>query len=149
MKTALVKMTFIVCLAAGLMMALPANRHGALHMFLPESLRRWVNEHDDAANVMAFFILAAVALRLPCAQAKGGTTLPAVILQRLVHPLARVAALMLFVCAIEFTQSFIPGRVSELQDVCTGWSGIFAAWLISVLLDVRVIKSPARAPGGN
>lgn len=149
MKTALLKVIFIVCLAAGLMMALPANPHGVLHTFLPESLRRWVNEHDDAANVTAFFILASVALRLPGTRRKCGTTSSSVILQSLAHPLARVAALMLFVCAIEFTQSFIPGRVSELQDVCTGWSGIFAAWLVSVLLDVRVIKSPARESAGN
>ncbi|MEO6787892.1 MAG: VanZ family protein, partial [Chthoniobacteraceae bacterium] len=53
----------------------------------------------------------------------------------------RVAGLMALVCAIEFVQLFIPGRVGELHDVCTGWSGIFAAWLIAVLFDARATRS--------
>lgn len=48
-----------------------------------------------------------------------------------------MAALMAMVCGIELVQIFILGRVADLNDVCTGWSGILAGWLLSVLLDSR------------
>jgi hypothetical protein len=145
MKTVFWKALFLGGLVTGLWMALVPNRHGALNNFMPDLLRRWVNEHDDEANMAAFFLLTVVALRLPVAARKSGTTLPAVILHVQRRPLARVAALMLLVCSIEIAQRFIPGRVGELQDVCTGWSGIFAAWMLSVLMDVRAAKSAITA----
>ena len=132
MKAALLKAVFVIGLVGALALALVPNRHGGIHNFVPASFRVWVNEHDDIQNIAAFFLIAAVALRLPGVREKGGKTLPAVVLQTLEPPLARVAALMLLVCTIELTQRFIPGRVSDLQDVCTGWSGILAAWLLSV-----------------
>ena len=137
MKTAFVKALFIGGLAAGLLMALVPNIHGDRHSFLPRSFRAWVHEHDDLENIAAFFLLTTVALRLPVTARKSGATFPGVMLQVRERPLARVAALMLLVCGIELAQWFIPGRVPELQDVCTGWSGIFAAWMLAVLMDVR------------
>ena len=134
MKTAFLKALFLGGLTAGLLMALLPNPHGDRHTLLPRSFRAWVHEHDDLENIAAFFLLTSVALRLPLTRGKSGTTLPVVVLKILDQPLARVAALMLLVCAIEFAQFFIPGRVADLQDICTGWSGIFAAWLLAELL---------------
>ena len=54
-----------------------------------------------------------------------------------------ISLLLLLVCAIELVQMFIPGRVADLDDVCTGWSGIFAAWLLAVLLDARAERRRA------
>jgi hypothetical protein len=137
MKAWLLKAIFIGCLAAGLVLALDPDTHGGRHHFVPVAFRAWVNEHDDLENMIAFFLLTAVALRLPRARGNRGTGLPAVALQILDRPLARVAALMLLVCAIELAQLVIPDRVADFQDVCTGWSGIFAAWMLSVLMAVR------------
>ncbi len=133
MKAAMLKAIFVIGIIAAMAMALRPNRHGGIHNFVPASFRAWVNEHDDFQNIAAFFLIATVALLLPGVRNREGKSLPAVVLRTLEPPLARVAALMLFVCVIELVQRFIPGRVPDLQDVCTGWSGIFAAWLVWVL----------------
>ena len=89
-------------------------------------------EHDDLANIVAFGFLASVVFlagRNP--DADSGSLLSAIF----AHRIARIAALLALVCAIEVVQKWIPGRTSSLEDVCTGWSGIFAAWLVSVLLE--------------
>jgi hypothetical protein len=140
-KPAFLKTLFVAGLATGLWMALVPNRHGALHNFLPETLRRWVSENDDPANIAGFFMLTLVGLRLPRARENGRGRVASMVFRMLGHPLAKVGVLMLLVCAIELSQRFIPGRVGELQDVCTGWSGIFAAWLLSVLRDARAAAS--------
>ena len=101
-------------------------------------------EHDSIVNIVAFGFLAAVVFmvgRDP--DAHGGGLLSAIFACR---P-ARLAALLALVCAIEILQKWIPGRVSSLQDLCTGWSGIFAAWLLAVLRDGRA-KSAAPAGSG-
>ena len=125
----LLKFVFAAGLAVGLVMALTPNLHNAPHGFLPEFLRRWVNQNDDAANVTAFFLIASVGLRLPSRGMHSGHPVRAKALTFLAHPIGRVVAFLVLVSAIELAQIFIPGRVSDLQDVCTGWSGIFAAWL--------------------
>ena len=130
MKSLIWKAVFAIGLAVGLAMAMLPNRHNNPHQFLPLDLRRWVHTHDDAANIAAFFLFASVGLRLPLSHAKAGMGSPS-------HRLGMVVALMTLVCGIEWVQHLIPGRVADLKDVCTGWSGILAAWLLAVLRDPR------------
>ena len=131
MKNFLLKMIFLGGLALGLVMSLAPNRYHHFNMFLPAELRSWVNANDNAANLGAFFLLASVALRLPRLRVRDGSRLPAAVVRLIESRLGAVAALMLLVCAIEFAQIFIPGRAADIQDVATGWSGIFAAWLLA------------------
>lgn len=130
MKTLILKALFAIGLAVGLAMAMLPNRYNNPHQFLPLDLRRWVHRHDDAANIAAFFLFASVGLRLPLSHAKAGMGSPS-------HRLGMVVALMTLVCVIEIVQIWIPGRASSLEDVCFGWSGILAAWLLAVLRDPR------------
>ena len=121
-------------------LTLMPNTGHARFRIVPLPLYRWLAapEHDWLVNIVAFGFLAAVVFlagRDP--DAHGGSLLSAIF----AHRSARLAALLALVCAIELVQRWIPGRISALQDVCTGWSGIFAAWLLAVLLDgVRKIR---------
>ena len=137
MKPVLLKRISIACILAVLGFALLPNQSGPRFAFMPVPFRIWVNANDDLENIVAFFVLALATLRLPGPRAKRVASMRSAIVRSLATPIARAGGLMLLVCAIEFTQWFIPGRVSDLQDVCTGWSGIFAAWLVSSLLDSR------------
>ncbi len=138
----LLKVCFFGALAAGLFLALFPRYRCVFHESWPKPIRTWLNESDDAVNVIAFFVLASIGLRMQRLVAAGkrcrtGTA------ALLVNPAVMVGALMLLVCAIEFVQVFIPERVGDLQDICTGWSGIFSAWLVFFLQDTRAAK-----PGG-
>ena len=130
----------IVLLSCGLVLALRGNPRGEVHHFLPVAVRDWMNDgHDEEANLIAFSILGIFALVPRRANAGARTGV-----HRLLGSRAfRMAALMALVCVIELMQMFIPGRVADLDDVCTGWSGIFAAWLLAVLLDARAERRRA------
>jgi VanZ family protein len=137
-RSSLPDIVCIALLAGGLVLALRPNPHGEVNHILPVCVRNWINDgHDEAANLIAFSILGTFALcfeRHP----RRGAAVPRTLVFRLLRMRAfRMAALMALVCMIEIAQLFIPGRVSDLNDVCTGWSGIFAAWLLAVLLDAR------------
>ena len=146
MKPSVPALIFSAGLAAGLWLALTPNVRGEMHFFLPMELRHWVHEHDDFANIAAFLCLAIFGLCFQRNPQRGGKSAARPAMFRLLEKRAvRVAGLMALVCAIEIVQIFIPGRVADLQDVCTGWSGIFAAWLLSVILDVRAKFFPPTA----
>ena len=138
MNVSIPTLIFHAGLAAGLTMALVPNTHGTPYAFLPAGLPRWIAEHDDPANIIAFLTLSIFAL---CFQREPrrlrSDTKRNAVLRLFESRGMRVAGLMGLVCMIELVQLLIPGRVGELQDVCTGWSGIFAAWLIAVLFDAR------------
>ena len=131
----------IAMLAGGLFLALAPNR-GNLNYILPDAVRKWINDdHDEEENLIAFFLLGSCAL---CSDRRPKNGLGAARGKVLRLPgtrAARMAFLMALVGAIELVQIFIPGRVADLNDVCTGWSGIFAGWLLSVLLDSRTEDS--------
>ena len=150
MKISIPTLIVLAGLAAGLALALVPNTHGALYAFLPAGLRRWVAEHDDPVNIIAFLTLSIFAL---CFQREPrrvrADTKRNAVLRLFESRGVRAAALMALVCTIELVQFFIPGRVADLQDVCTGWSGIFAAWLIAVLLDARAERSVRVAAGSE
>ena len=117
-------------------LALMPNNGPARFRIVPLPLYRWLEapEHDGFANIVAFGFLAVVVFltgRNP--DARGSGLLAAIFARRTV----RLAALLALVCGIEIAQRWIPGRVSSLQDVCTGWSGIFAAWLLCMVFDPR------------
>ena len=132
----------IALLAGGLFLALAPNR-GNLNHFMPDAVRKWVNDdHDEEENLIAFSVLGIFALCFGQRADRGTAAAGSPVLRLLKGRAVRMAALMAMVCMIEFVQMFIPGRVADLNDVCTGWSGIFAAWLLSVLLDARR-KNPA------
>jgi hypothetical protein len=119
----------LVVLAAIAYLALVPNREGQFLPFLPQKIRRWICEHDDFNNVVAFAILGLVAFRIG---RKGNASPDAGILRRVfARREARLASLMALVCLLELAQLVIPGRMSGLRDVCTGWSGLFAAWLLA------------------
>ena len=115
-------------------LALMPNSGHTRFWIVPLPVYRWVAapEHDGIVNVFAFGFFAAVVFlveRNP--DASGTSLLSAIFATRL----ARLVGLLALVCAIELVQKWIPGRTSSLDDVCTGWSGIFAAWLLCVLRD--------------
>jgi len=143
-KVSVPVVAFAASLVAGFALALIPNLHGDLYGFVPSGLRHWIYAHDDAANISAFLVLSIFALCFRRESrrdaADTGRIAPARIFERRGM---RVAGLMALVGAIEFAQIFIPGRVAELHDVCTGWSGIFAGWLIAVLLDARTERRAA------
>lgn len=127
----------IAMLAGGLFLALAPNR-GNLNYFMPDAVRKWVNDnHDEEENLIAFTVLGSCVLCFGRrAESRNAAAAPKV-LRLLGSRAVRVAALMAMVVVIECVQMFIPGRVADLNDVCTGWSGIFAGWLLSLLLDSR------------
>lgn len=135
MRPSISGIIFIALLAGGLFLALAPNR-GNLNYFMPDAVRKWINDgHDEEENLIAFSVLGTFAL---CYRRRLDSGVGTRLRDRRA---VRMAALMAMVCMIEFVQMFIPGRVADLNDVCTGWSGIFAAWLLSVLLDERGEKS--------
>ncbi len=105
-------------------LTLMPNRGRSRFRVVPLPLYRWLADpmHDWLMNIIAFGFLAAVVF---------------VAGENLGSRRIRLAGLLALVCAIEIAQLWIPGRTSSLDDVCTGWSGIFAAWLVARLLDVR------------
>lgn len=140
MRPSISDLVCIVLLACGLVLALRGNPRGEVHHFLPVAVRDWMNDgHDEEANLIAFSILGIIAL----VPHRGRTAAGPAVFRVLGSRAFRMAALMALVCAIELVQMFIPGRVADLDDVCTGWSGIFAAWLLAVLLDARAERKRA------
>ncbi len=110
---------------------MPNNGHARFRI-VPLPLYRWLAapEHDYLVNVAAFGFLALIIFLIRSHTDSRHESLVAAIFA---HRIARLAALLALVCAIEVVQKWIPGRTSSLEDVCTGWSGIFAAWLVAEL----------------
>ena len=98
---------------------------------VPSPLYRWLAdpEQDWFVNIVAFGFLAVVVF-IVWGKSRGRGAL--------------LATLLALVCAIEIAQIWIPGRTSSLEDVCFGWSGIFAAWFLVVLRDARVENGGAK-----
>jgi hypothetical protein len=132
------KVTLVVVFAAMCYLALVPNARGEFLGFLPQKLRRWICEHDDLNNVVGFAVFGLIAFRIGGrGQRERGAGVGAMLRRIFAHRGARLAALMVLVCVFELLQLIIPGRMSGLQDVCTGWSGLFAAWLLAVVLGWR------------
>ena len=118
---------------------MPSSGH-ARFWIVPLPIYRWLAapEHDGIVNVFAFGFFAAVVFLVEWnPDAPDTSLLSAIFATRL----ARLVALLSIVCGIELVQKWIPGRTSSMEDVCTGWSGIFAAWLLSELVDGRAKES--------
>ncbi len=125
-------------LGAVIYLALMPNNGHARFKIVPEPAYRWLEAtwHDDFGNIVAFGVLAFATFilgRLPWDRENAGTG--ATFVRLFASRAARLAGLLVMVCAIEILQIWIPGRTSSLRDVCSGWSGIFAAWLLAELLD--------------
>lgn len=141
MKPGIPALLCIAMLAAGLFLALAPNR-GNLNYFMPDAVRKWVNnDHDEEENLIAFTLLGSFVLCLGRRRDCTTATADSRVLRLLRSRTVLAFALMAMVCAIELVQMFIPGRVADLNDICTGWSGILAGWFLSVLLDSREEKS--------
>jgi hypothetical protein len=103
-----------------------------------------------AANILGFFTLSLFALCFQREPPRDAKDIRRLAPSRIFESRGmRVAGLMILASAMELVQIFIPGRVAELRDVCTGWSGIFAAWLIAVLLDARAKRSSTSAAASH
>ncbi len=137
MKLRILEILCLAMLAAGLTLALTPH-HGNLNNFMPDGIRKWVNnDHDEEENVIAFFLVSSCAL-CPAREMSRGSGDRVFTLRRLWGTRAfRMALLMILVCVIELVQMFIPGRVPDLHDVCTGWSGVFSGALLAVLVNAR------------
>jgi hypothetical protein len=141
------KAALAIILAAIGYLALVPNTHGEFLHFLPQKLRRWICEHDDFNNVVGFAVLGTVAFHIGTKRvASPGSS---VFRRAFGRKEARLAALMGLVCVFELLQLVIPGRMSSLQDICTGWSGLFAAWLASEIWRSASDGSPVSHPGPN
>lgn len=137
MKPGIPALLCIAMLAGGLFLALAPNR-GNLNYIMPDAVRKWVNDdHDEEENLIAFTLLGSCVLCFGRRAERRIAAAAPKVLRLLGSRAVRMAALMAMVCVIELVQMFIPGRVADLNDVCTGWSGILAGWLLSVLLDSR------------
>ena len=103
---------------------------------VPMPLYHWLTapEHDWLMNIVAFGFLAMVVFIVG---GNSGASCDRCSVSVFARRAGRLVVLLALVCAIEIAQIWIPGRTSSLEDVCFGWSGIFAAWLITVLWDVR------------
>ncbi len=115
-------------------LALMPNYGQVRFRIVPLPLYRWLAapEHDWFVNIVAFGFFAAVVFLFGSdPERPTGNLLSAI----LAHRIARLVALLALVCAIEILQKWIPGRISSMEDVCTGWSGIFGAWLLCTLID--------------
>jgi VanZ family protein len=147
---------FCVYTAAVLWLTLEPTPGGGRAHELPKPVSLWVNNHDSSANILAFFLLAIMAFWLghePAgspglpplsggreARGEGQPERTARYLPRMPSRRQRLIFLLLlaFVALIEFAQIWIPGRVSELHDVASGWEGIvFAALFNCVLAPLR------------
>lgn len=127
---------FAVTVIAIAYLTLMPNYGRTRFRIVPIPLYRWLAapEQDWFVNVVAFGFLAVVVFIAGENSAAGGESKSVGIFARRG---ARLAALLALVCVIEIVQIWIPGRTSSLEDVCFGWSGILAAWLLAVLRDPR------------
>jgi hypothetical protein len=141
----------LLLLGAVLYLALMPNLGRPRFTLVSPAVYRWFAEHDDFNNIAAFGGLAMVAFLVGC-PSPGGKKAGALnaFACTFASRTSRLAGMLAMVCLLEALQNWIPGRVSELQDVCTGWSGIFAAWLLCALLDARgrSCRPAARRTGG-
>jgi hypothetical protein len=146
LRRRVIRAVFFVTVCAVLYLALMPNNGHSRFRIVPLPMYRWLEatRHDDLGNIVAFGFLALITFLVHADPAgrknPAGTDFFA---SRFAGRTARLAGLLAMVCVFESLQRWIPGRTSSLQDVCTGWSGIFAAWLLSVLLDARQKSSGA------
>jgi hypothetical protein len=133
-------------LCAVLYLALKPNYDGGGLPFVPRPIHRWISEHDDFDNIVVFAVFAFVTL-LARTHPSGAdnASVSGAFARLFASQGARLVGLLSMVCLFETLQKWIPGRVSSLRDVCTGWSGIFAAWLLTELLDARAKNATATA----
>lgn len=143
----IVRLIFFLTLGLVLFLALIPNRGLWRFHFVPRQIQRWIMTHDDLNNILAFAVLgtAAFLVRKHRRDREAGGILGAVA-RTFASQWSRMAGLLVMVCGLEILQRWIPGRVSELEDVCTGFSGIFSAWLVRVLLDARGRDSRPEPP---
>jgi len=142
-----VAMLLLVGAAIGYLALMP-NVRGNMLGFLPQKVRRWIVEHDDLNNVVAFAVLGSVAFRIGRKEAaRFAHGISGVLGRVFARRETRLAALMALVVVLELFQLVIPGRISGLRDVCTGWSGLFAAWLISEATLAKRIRDPGENRG--
>ena len=130
-KSTALTLLFAAALALALFFALRPSPHGERLRGLPEPIGKWLNQHDDLSNFAAFLILSGLAFRLR----RSARPPPPAPWFRRHHRV--LGFFLLLVLLIEFTQHWIPGRQSDWHDVATGWSGIFAAWMLDGLLPRR------------
>ena len=131
----------VTAIAIAYLTLMPNNGHARFRI-LPLPLYRWLAapEHDGFVNIVAFGFLATVVF---LAGKKSDGCESGLLATIFASRAARLVALLSLVCGIEIAQKWIPGRVSSLQDVCTGWSGIFAAWLLCSVID----RAPRKTGG--
>ena len=130
------RVVFAVMALSMAYLTLVPNNGRVRFRIVPLPLYRWLAapEHDWLVNIIAFGFLAAVVFLVGGnSGTRNGDLFPEIFGRRGV----RLVVLLMLVCGIETAQIWIPGRTSSLEDVCTGWSGIFAAWLLSLLLEAR------------
>jgi hypothetical protein len=122
-------MLIVVAAVIGYLALIPNDR-GELLSFLPGKIRRWLCEHDDFNNIVAFGVLGSIVFRIRSRGARSPRRGTFRVFERVLSSSeARLVLLMALVFLLELVQLVIPGRICDLQDVCSGWSGLFAAWL--------------------
>lgn len=134
------RLLFGASMALVLVVALRPAAHGDRLRGLPKPVARFLNEHDDLSNFVAFFVLSGLGFQLR-GSVRPAEEPPAPWFRR--HGV-RLGLFLLLVVAIECGQRWIPGRVSDWSDVATGWGGIFAAWVLDGFLAARLARPPPK-----
>ena len=129
----IVRTLFFLTLCAVLYLALMPNNGHARFRIVSLPVYRWLEAewHDDLGNIVAFAVLACATFLLGAHPAdRENDGISAAFARCFASRTARLVGLLAMVCMFEILQRWIPGRTCSLRDVCTGWSGIFAAWLL-------------------
>lgn len=112
---------FLPCLIAACFFILRPSLHSERVAGLPTVLGRWINNHDSAANLVGFGVLAMLwmFIRLPQGNSRPGCKNSW--LSFLEPRRRRLAVFALFGVVVEFAQFCIPGRVYDIRDVSISW----------------------------
>lgn len=108
----------------------PARVNSGRTRGLPKVLANWLNAHDAAANVLAYFGMGLLGALLTVPGTGQASS-------RFEHRTVLIW-LGVVVVVIEVAQIWIPGRVCDPKDVLAAWLGLLASWAVVKLISAAL-----------